>query len=338
MSIDDAGRFVKSVTGRLALTYLAIIMLMSIAFSVVFYRTSSSELSRHLPTVAFYGDRLNPDIRQGVDQFLRNRIDEGRHELLLRLVLLNLLAFVAGGVLSYFMAIRTLKPVEDAMEAQSQFISDASHELRTPLTAIQTSNEVALRKPKLTLAEAKHTLAQNTEDVARLRQLTDGLLRLAKKDKVIALPKPISLQEVVAEAMNQIVPAAQAKKITVNDKVPNTKVLGDQQSLVQVVVNLLDNAIKYSESKATIVLNSSNKGRFAYLNIKDNGMGIRAADLPHIFKRFYRTDRSRSKEKRDGYGLGLSIADELVKQYNGEILVKSTPDEGSTFTIKLPLA
>lgn len=338
MSIDDAGRFLKSVTGRLALTYLAIIMLMSIAFSVVFYRTSSSELSRHLPTVAFYGDRLDPDIRQGVDQFLRERINEGRHELLLRLVLLNLLALVAGGVLSYFMAIRTLKPVEDAMEAQSQFISDASHELRTPLTAIQTSNEVALRKPKLTLAEAKHTLAQNTEDIIRLRQLTDGLLRLAKKDKVTTIPKPISLQEVVAEAMNQIVSAAQAKQITVNDTVSNTEVLSDQQGLVQVVVNLLDNAVKYSDVKATIELNSSTKGRFAYLHIKDSGMGIRATDLPHIFKRFYRTDRSRSKEKRDGYGLGLSIADELVKQYNGEILVKSTPDEGSTFTVKLPLA
>lgn len=313
-------------------------MLMSIGFSVVFYHTSYHQLGRQLPPPSFYGHEVDPGtFRPEVNQWLRQRIDEGRHVLLIRLVWLNVLALAAGGLLSYILAERTLRPIEEAMEAQSQFVSDASHELRTPLTAIQASNEVALRKPALTLSEAKQVIEQNTEDIMKLKQLSEGLLRLARKDRTTRPPKPVSLQTVASEAMSQIVLAAQAKDITVNDETPNITVLGDKQSLVQVLVNLLSNAVKYSEPHSTINLGGSVKGKYALLYVEDHGMGIREADLPHIFKRFYRVDRSRTKETRDGYGLGLSIADQLIKQYGGEILVSSTPNEGSIFTVKVPV-
>jgi two-component system sensor histidine kinase CiaH len=338
MSTENTFRFLRSATGRLAMTYLAIIMLMSIGFSTVLYNTSSSQLGRQIPNQALVGGSFSPNgFGSDVQSFLQQRIDEGRQALLVRLIWLNVLALVAGATVSYYLARRTLRPIEESMEAQTQFVSDASHELRTPLTAIRASNEVAMRKAKLSLQDANQVIKQNAEDVIKLQELTDGLLRLANNSD-LAKHKltPIPLQEAAAEAMNQVVQLAQAKDITVNDEVANIKVLGNKQSLVQVITILLDNAIKYSEAKATVTVDSAVKGRFVHLNIRDNGIGIRSADLPHIFKRFYRVDRSRSKDQRDGYGLGLSIAAKLVEQTHGEILVTSTPGQGSIFTIKLP--
>lgn len=345
MTTDTVMRFVRSTTGRLSMTYLGIIMLMSIGFSLVFYNTSAGQLGRQLPppsvfnspTSAFPGTSPIAD-RTEVEAFLRERIAEGRDELRIKLLGLNILALIGGGALSYMLARRTLKPIEEAMEAQSQFIGDASHELKTPLTAIKTSNEVALRKPKLSLPDAKKIIKQNTEDVSKLQALTDGLLRLVNNEDSDHSLKSVPLQEVAAEAMNQVVLLAQNKDISVNDKVPNIKVFANRQSLAQSITILLDNAIKYSEPKTVITLSGSSNTKFAYLKVSDQGIGIRAADLPHIFKRFYRADRSRSKQQHDGYGLGLSIADKLVKQQHGEILVDSTLGQGSAFTIKLPLS
>ena len=338
MSTENTFRFLRSATGRLAMTYLAIIMLMSIGFSIVFYNTSSHQLGRQIPPQSSVGGGFSPnEFGPDVQSFLQQRIDEGRHALLVRLVWLNILALGAGATVSYYLSRRTLRPIEEAMEAQTQFIGDASHELRTPLTAIRATNEVAMRKPKLNLQDAKQVIKQNTEDVIKLQELSDGLLRLASNTDIPLKLSPIALQEVVAEAMNQVVLLAQAKDITVNDRVANIKALGNKQSLAQVIAILLDNAIKYSEPKATVTLASEVNEKFAYINIRDRGIGIRATDLPYIFKRFYRVDRSRSKDQRDGYGLGLSIADKLVGQMHGEILVTSNPGHGSVFTIKLPI-
>ena len=326
------------------MTYLGIIMLMSIGFSLVFYNTSAGQLGRQLPPSTIFNrpsafPATSPIAdRAEIEAFLQQRIDEGRAALRIRLIGLNVLALIGGGVLSYMLARRTLKPIEEAMEAQSQFIGDASHELKTPLTAIKTSNEVALRKPKLSLPDAKEIIKQNTEDVSKLQALTDGLLRLVNNKDSDQSLKPLPLQEMVAEAMNQVILLAQNKDISVNDQVANIKVLANKQSLMQSITILLDNAIKYSEPKTVITLSGSSDAKFAYLKVGDQGIGIRATDLSHIFKRFYRADRSRNKQQYDGYGLGLSIADKLVKQQHGEISVDSTPGQGSTFTIKLPLA
>ncbi len=339
IDIDKVLGFLRSPRGRLALTYLAIIMVMSVGFSIVFYNTSSHHLMRQLPPRSLYGNSpFVNEFRPGIESFIHQRIKEGQQALLVKLIWLNLVALVFGTALSYILARRTLRPVEEAMEAHSQFVSDASHELRTPLTAIKASNEVALRKPKLNLMEAKKVIKSNTEDVTKLQELTDRLLRLAN-NKYIPGSKivPLSIQDVAAQAMNQVIQSAQAKDIAVNNELDNISVLGDKQSLVQIITILLDNAIKYSNPKTTISLDSTVKGKFAYLHVRDHGAGIGETDLKHVFKRFYRIDKSRSKEQLDGYGLGLSIADKLIGQLHGEILVESTVGKGSTFTIKLPL-
>jgi two-component system sensor histidine kinase CiaH len=340
--------FVKTATARLSLSYLAIIMLMSIGFSVVFYNTSSRELGRQgLPPALFddhggqrdnSGSGNNNPSRQEIQDFLETRIVEGRRNLLHRLILLNILALAAGGALSYYLARRTLQPIEENMEAQAQFVSDASHELRTPLTAMQTTNEVALRRDKLSTKDAKDIIAQNIEEVVKLKALTDGLLNLARQDSTTIPKTAVSLQDIALEAMNRVIAQAQSKDISVEDNVADIKVLGNAASLTQAVVILLDNAIKYSAPGTTVYLSSEKKGKHGYLHVRDEGPGIRPFDLRKIFDRFYRADQSRGKKIVEGHGIGLSLAKKIIEQQGGEITAASAIGKGSTFTIRMPLA
>lgn len=329
--------FLRSTTARLSLTYLIIIMVMSVSFSFVFYQTTSYQLSQQILPRSFYR-QIEPDgLRPHVNNFLRMRINEGRHSLIIRLIILNAIVLALGALASYLLARRTLEPIEEAMEAQSQFASDASHELKTPLTAIRAGNEVALRKPGLTLKEAKRVIEQNNEDIIKLQALSEGLLRLSQKDSNVGLSR-VPLKEVTAEAIGGVLPLAAAKQINIDNKTTAMNVLADRQSLQQVITILLDNAIKYSPTKSSVTVNNSHGKKIAYLIVSDQGIGIKASELPHIFQRFYQADPSRAKTQGGGYGLGLAIADKLIRQQHGEISVKSTPGHGSTFTIKLLLA
>lgn len=337
-------RILHSATVRLAGTYLAIIMLMSIVFSFVFYNTSSrqldrqeipQEIARAYTSLGQQGERPGP---ADLQRFLEQRADEGRHELLARLIIINMTVLLAGTVVSYALARRSLQPIEEAMEAQTRFVSDASHELRTPLTTLQTTNEVALRKPKLTITEARKLIGHNVEEAVRLKQLSDGLLGLLKHDGRVRNQTAVSLQAVTTEAVNRVAPAAIAKHMAVNDSVANIKVRSDEASLIQIVTILLDNAVKYSPNGTEILIDAKARGKTAQLIVQDQGIGIKATDLPHIFDRFYRADTSRSHHQAEGYGLGLAIAKKLADQLDIDIHVKSAQGEGTTFTLKLPLA
>jgi two-component system sensor histidine kinase CiaH len=333
MKLQVAKRFLNSATTRLAASYLAVIIALSAGFSYVLYKLATHELGRQIPPPFMFRPRPVPgsDYRH----FLQKRIEEGRGHLLGRLIILNLAVLVIGAAISYYLARRTLQPIEEAMEAQNRFVTDASHELRTPLTAIMTSNEVALRKPHLTLKQAKDVIQSNIEEMIKLQALSDGLLSLARQDTGGIHLEPVSLQDVSGEAMNRVLPTAQAKHIAIEDKVPNIKVLGDVASLVQAIAVLLDNAIKYSPDKSTIYLGGRTKDSHGYLSVRDQGMGIAAKDLPRIFDRFYRADLSRTA---NGHGIGLSIAQKIMEQHGGQVKVISKPGKGSTFEIQLPLA
>jgi len=339
MTTPQVTDFLGSTTARLAASYLAIIMVLSISFSFVLYKTSVHELGRQIPPVSMFNPE-QPDPSEGLEyhHFFDRRIEEGRGHLQGRLILLNLVVLGAGAGLSYYLARRTLQPIESAMDAQSRFVTDASHELRTPLTAILTGNEVAQRKPNLTLKQAKDTIKSNTEEIIKLQGLTDGLLSLAAQDiNGPPIRQPVSLQDITGEAMNRVLAAAQAKHISIEDKVPDIKVSGDQAKLTQVATILLDNAVKYSPEKSTVYIEGHDKDGHGSLSVKDDGIGIAADDLPRIFDRFYRADPARTKPAADGYGIGLSIARKIIDQHHGRITVSSALGEGSTFTIQLPL-
>lgn len=324
---------------------------MSIGFSVVLYEVSARSLRPHgprpVPTQSTTDSSTANDDRPPVERdpeveaYLQQREAEGKRALVQRLVILNLLALAMGSGLSLYLARRTLQPIEANMDAQAQFVTDASHELRTPLTALQTTNEVALRRPNLTASDARELLQHNVAEVAKLQALTTSLLNLAKQDAHVQL-SPVLLQDIAADAMNSVVSTAQQRHIAIDDAVPNIRALANAQNLAQVIVILLDNAIKYSPAGTKVTISGTISGKYASIAVADNGQGIAAVDLPHIFDRFYRADQSRTRGKvtqhADGYGIGLSLAQKLVRQMNGTISVTSLEGKGSTFTVRLPVA
>ncbi|MBI2588604.1 HAMP domain-containing histidine kinase [Candidatus Saccharibacteria bacterium] len=322
---------------KLSLWYLAIIMSLSIGSSIALYHVSSNELERsaqrpyNISSVTIGPNDLYTRQRQEL-------LNQDRQRLKINLVIYNVVVLVVGGGVSYMLARRTLQPIEEILEAQTRFTADASHELRTPLTAIQSEIEVGLRNINLTKSEAVDLLKSNLEEVAKLKSLSEGLLTLARQDNDRDVDSTANLLEALEEALRPLQKLATGKKINLNNKVVDFKLRIDHKKLVELLITLLDNAIKYSSEGTQITLSSAKAGKNGILHIKDQGMGIKASDLPHIFNRFYRADSSRSKDQTAGYGLGLAIAKKIVEQYGGAIVVKSSPNKGSTFSVQLPLS
>lgn len=321
-------------TLRLSGSYLAVIMVMSIGFSTILYHTSVQEIGRQLPPQQFY-EQTTDDTYDIFNTFFQKRIDRGKHEILARLVLINLIVLLGGAAVSYILARRTLEPIEVAMESQRRFASDASHELRTPLATIQTENEIALRSKNLSLARSKELLASNLEEVQRLQALSDGLLRLARQDETQLELGPVLVSDCVSEATHALQKAADGKSIKIESKVGNTVALANDNALSQILSILIDNAIKYSPPKTTVRITSNIKNNEVKITVADEGPGIIAADIPHIFERFYRADQSRTKQTVTGHGLGLALARQLIEQLDGQITVQSKPTKGTKFTIHL---
>jgi signal transduction histidine kinase len=319
---------------RLKLTawYVLIIMLVSLAFSAVIYQMTSREIERFARSPRFVMENLgsaDDELIVGAEQ-----------RLLVLLAELNGIILVTSASLAYFLAGRTLKPIKKMVEEQNQFISDASHELRTPLTSLKSAMEVNLRDKELTLADARKLIKENIEDVNQLQSLSDHLLQLTayqKSDDSIKLER-VELREIVARAVAKVEPMAKKKKITIErTKVENVEIKADKYNLNDLLVILLDNAIKYSPEKKTIKVEAKRTDGSVWLVVKDEGMGISKKDVPHIFERFYRADSARSKDGIGGYGLGLSIAKKIAEMHRGSISVKSQLGKGTTFTVKLPI-
>ncbi|HWA52467.1 MAG TPA: HAMP domain-containing sensor histidine kinase [Patescibacteria group bacterium] len=319
-------------------------MVISISFSVVIYRSLVSEVERFDQI-----QRTRIEIRFGyaaptvtVDPSL---IEETERRIVVTLVFINVIILAVSGLIGYFLAGITLAPISEMIDEQNRFISDASHELGTPLTSLKTAFEVYLREKKPTIEESKTLATESIEEVNKLQTLSSSLLTLARHEKPIVNTKieKISLKEVVNSAVKQVNNMAHEKEISIacSDDVvkliSNVKVYGDKDSLEQLLVIILDNAIKYSTKESSIEIKTAKSDHHVLISVTDHGIGIAKEDLPHIFDRFYRTDMARSRKATGGYGLGLSIARKIVEEHGGSINVKSEINKGSTFEISLPL-
>lgn len=229
--------------------------------------------------------------------------------------------------------------LDSAFWRQRQFTADASHELRTPLTAIKGQVEVALGKRR-NPADYREVLQTVNEEVDRLIRMVGSLLTLAKADagQIPIASEQVNLGDLATAAVEQLRPIAERRPLELNVEPGSSVILmADEDLLLQLLLNLLDNAIKYTPSGGAVSVGWTSDGGHVELRVRDTGIGITPEHLPHIFDRFYRVDRARSREA-GGAGLGLSICRWIAEAHGGSISIESVSGGGSTFTVRLPIS
>jgi len=328
----------KSATFKLTLWYMSIVTIICLGFSAAVYHFASRELARSLDTQSQRIYQNYPVFDN--DPFWKEDTDVtiGDHRILRDLIGFNIVVLTSAGFASYLLAKRTLKPIELAHEQQKRFTADVSHELRTPLTAIKMEGEVALMNKDLPKGELRNALESTLEEASKMDTLINNLLRLTKLDTVqVQAPfRKVSAPLIVEEAVEHVKRAADRKHITFQNHINDVNLTGDQDGLVQLLVILLDNAVKYSPEKSTVTVEGSSQDGSVKLVVRDEGQGIGRDALPHVFERFYREDKARTGGSANGYGLGLSIAKLIADAHHGTITITSRPGKGTTVTVLLP--
>jgi heavy metal sensor kinase len=231
-----------------------------------------------------------------------------------------------------------LARLEQAFQREQELTADISHELRTPLTAIRGQVEVALRHER-EAGDYQRVLHAVNADVDRLIRLVSGLLLLARADsgQVQLTLEQVSVSTLMHDAAEQVRPRAERGGIVlVLDGGTDVVVGGDRDLLLQLLLNLLDNALKHTEAGGTVSMSWRQQADTLQLVVADTGTGISVEDQAHVFERFYRASRARSGHD-GGAGLGLSLCDWIARAHGGTVHVESTPGEGSTFTVALPV-
>jgi signal transduction histidine kinase len=230
---------------------------------------------------------------------------------------------------------QTLERLETLFTSQQRLLADVSHELRTPLTVIKGSVDLMRRMKRLD----EESLVSIDQEAGRLTRLVGGLLLLAQAEsgRLSLNMRPVELDTLLLEVFHEMrILAAGKVQIKVAD-IDQVQVEGDRDRLKQVLLNLVANAVQYTPQGGEVILSLAKVGAQVRIVIRDTGPGIPAEDLPFIFERFYRAEKSRTRSKVGGFGLGLSIAQWIVENHNGTIKVESRDGQGTTFAIWLPL-
>jgi heavy metal sensor kinase len=229
--------------------------------------------------------------------------------------------------------------LDEAFRRQRQFTADASHELRTPMTVIKGQIEVALQRERDPQAYRQVLQAVN-EEVDRMIRLVGSLLTLARADagQIPITLEPVSLPDVVGAAIEQVQPLASRRGVDLQLSSSRPVTLrADEDLILQLLLNLLDNAIKYTAAGGQVTVGWDANGRDVELWVRDTGSGIAREHLTRLFERFYRVDKARSRAE-GGSGLGLAISRWIAEAHGGSISVESALGRGSTFTVRLPAA
>jgi signal transduction histidine kinase len=332
----------KSARIKITAWYLLAILVISFVFSIAIYRTVSSDLNARYVNIENYirgNVRGMEKVPRVLQEILQNDLRAAKQRVVIMLLFANGAIIIISAFVGYFLAGRTLRPIEEMVEGQNRFIADASHELRTPLAALKTSTEVALREKRISGAEARKILEENLEDIGSLELLSERLLHLAqyqKGERVLAYEK-INLGKAINTSYKKILPLARKKNIGIDIDAQDNYLEADRGSIEEIILILLDNAVKYTPDGGKVSISSRIEGRNAIIKVTDSGPGISSRDIPRIFDRFYRVDHSRSKIKIAGFGLGLPIVKRVVELHNGTVSVSSKVGQGSTFIVRLPV-
>ncbi len=242
------------------------------------------------------------------------------------------------GVLAAFHDITELRKLE---RLRQEFIANVSHELKTPLTAIKGYVETLLNGALDDKAASRDFLKIIEDHSQHLSLLIDDVLDLSaiEAKRMEYRMEPVSLPDVAARLIKGLAPQAKAKNVKISNLLEDSlpRVRADKDKLAQILMNLIDNAIKFNRDSGEVELRAKPGDKFITMTIKDTGKGISEEDLPRIFERFYRADKAHSHDVA-GTGLGLAIVKHLLEAHQGTISVESTPGKGSTFTVTLPAA
>lgn len=328
----------RSAVFKLTLILVSIVMTICVGFSALLYRLAFHELQVgfHNQYVQWY-DAYQPfGLRQPgtptAELLARS------HHILLELVYFNLMVLGVSALASFILARRTLRPIEAAHLQQQRFTADVSHELRTPLTTLKMETEVSLLDKHADAKDLRSTLVSNLEEIKNMESLVNNLLLLSSMDarKLRNHFTQVEVSEVLDKAIATVQTLAAQKSVTITSSLTARKLRADEASLRQLFIILLENAIKYSPSGATVHVSLSVAKGIATIDIQDQGSGIPAAALPHVFDRFYRADSARTLSSAQGYGLGLSLAKLIADLHNAEIIISSAEGSGTTASVLLP--
>lgn len=239
--------------------------------------------------------------------------------------------------IGFFLAGRALIPIQNSWEKQQQFVSDASHELRTPLAVIQSKTDVLFQSPSATIEEKAVDISTISKECRRLSKLVSNLLLLARSDsnQIEMEKKTFELDKLLEEIINPYKEIASYQEKAMILKVErDITFMGDRERIHQMMVILLDNAMKYTNEDGHIQIDCTQTSNSIRIRVKDNGIGVKEEDIPNLFDRFYQGDKARSMS--EGAGLGLSIANWIVEKHYGKISVESKWGEGTCFEVIFP--
>jgi signal transduction histidine kinase len=266
---------------------------------------------------------------------LLNEQDQILSSFLTGVIILAAISAVLLGLGSWWLSGRALSPAQRAWENQQTFIANASHELRAPLTLVKANAEVGLRLAPP--PEQSEVLTEILHESDYMNRLVEDLLLLSRLDthRLKLERTTITVKDLLEEVQRQMSLIADSKTITINLGQTAGKVWGDPVRLRQVILILIDNALRYTPAGGQIILASYPSDRWVQIVVSDNGAGIPATDLPHVFDRFYQAQRNGEQESQ-GNGLGLSIAKALIEAQGGEIQIASEPGQGTRVSLRLP--
>ena len=334
----------KSEVNRLTLSYLAVIMTLSLIFTGIIYLLSTASLNRPL----LPSEEENSSVSVEAPEFgehsfestfrkrLERRDNTTRMTIIYSLVGFNLGIFVIGIFVSRSLAKLTLAPIERAMMKQTQFIFDASHELKTPLTAMLVRNEVALRKKSLPEEKAREVIEKNIEEILKMKELTASMLDVARENGEPERSTEINVPEFLADLQEKLAPIAKEQGVRIETEMnlgKNLRASVAKNTLEQILTIFADNAMKYSGEKI-IYLRAGRRGKNVAFSVKDNGAGVKKEDQKRIFERFYQVDAARTRtEDKTSHGLGLAIAKNLAERQEYKIVLRSSEGRGAEFEV-----
>jgi signal transduction histidine kinase len=242
-------------------------------------------------------------------------------------------------ITGYFLTAYTLRPIHEARLRERRFLADAAHELRMPLSVMKTGVEILLRGESHLSDHMKKILTENVEEINSLTYIANNLLSLVGEKSKTAQPlSPIFVYDVVFGAIKKVTPLANSRQVILtvdaDESTGVLRMLGDQPSLSRAFENVIENAIKYTEQGGSVEVSIESKIPSIIVSVKDTGVGISQADLPHIIEPFFRADLARTAN--EGAGLGLSIVDEIVRAHKGKLEFESNLGVGTTVTMLFP--